>query len=103
MNQLHPGSEPFRMKQKTVFISITGRVQGVGFRYFAKFRAEECRIKGWVKNTPAGNVEIEASGNSTDLDTFIDWMRTGPARAIVKTFSVTEIKPDRDFTNFSIR
>lgn len=91
------------MTRKTVFLQISGRVQGVGFRYFAQHKAEENDIKGWVKNTPDGHVEIEACGNQQNLETFIDWIKIGPVRAIIKTVSVTEIDDDRSFTNFSIR
>lgn len=91
------------MSKKTVFILVSGRVQGVGFRYFALHKANETGITGWVKNTGAGHVEIEASGDQQNLDTFIDWIKIGPARAIIKTVSVSEIDNDRVFTNFSIR
>lgn len=91
------------MTVKTVCLLLGGRVQGVGFRYFAKHRAEELKITGWVRNTPDGKVEIEAEGAPRDIETFIDWMKTGPARAIVKTISVSEITPARLFTNFTIR
>ena len=82
---------------------IGGRVQGVGFRYFALHKANELSIFGWIKNTPDGKVEIEVSGESENLKTYSDWMKIGPSRAIIKTFSESEIHPTRTFTNFSIR
>lgn len=88
---------------KSVYILIGGRVQGVGFRYFAQYKAEELQITGWVLNTPEGKVEIEASGEPEKLEIFTDWMRVGPARAVVKTFFTSEITPTRTFTNFIIR
>lgn len=88
---------------KSIYIIIDGRVQGVGFRYFALLKATELNLTGWVKNTRDGKVEIEASGEQQNLNTFIDWMKTGPTRAIIKTFSVSDITPTRTFTNFSIR
>lgn len=91
------------MPLEQVYIVIGGRVQGVGFRYFALTKAEELNITGWVKNTFNGNVEIEASGQPQNLKTFIDWMKIGPARAIIKTFTVSDISPKRNFTNFIIR
>ncbi len=90
------------MPVKSIFLVITGRVQGVGFRYFAEHKAAEFNLSGWVKNTPDGKVEIEATGESKYLSVFIDWMKIGPARAIIKTFSVSEITPTRTITNFTI-
>jgi len=88
---------------KSIYILIDGRVQGVGFRYFALQKANEFCIFGWVRNTPDGKVEIEAEGNPQNLKNFIDWMKIGPSRAIVQTFSVSDITPLRHFNNFIIR
>jgi len=88
---------------KSIYIIIDGRVQGVGFRYFSLHKATELNLTGWVKNSPDGKVEIEASGEPNNLSAFIDWMKTGPTRANIKTFSVSDITPIRKFTNFSIR
>jgi acylphosphatase len=91
------------MHRSQVFIVMGGRVQGVGFRYFALHRANEFHISGWVRNTPDGKVEIEAEGETQNLSEFIGRMKIGPARAIVQTFSVAEIQPPRNFTSFTIR
>jgi acylphosphatase len=91
------------MQTKSIFMILTGRVQGVGFRYFAQHKAEELHISGWVRNTIDNKLEIEATGEPGQLEIFTDWMKTGPSRAIIKTFSVTEILPVRNFTNFMIR
>jgi len=91
------------MPAKSVYLVISGRVQGVGFRYFAMQKAIEFNIHGWVTNLPDGKIEIEANGEPENLNIFIDWMRIGPTRAIIKTFSSTEITPTRTFKNFTIR
>ena len=90
------------MYKKQIHIVISGRVQGVGFRYFALHKAEQLSITGWVKNTSDGKVEIEALGEPQNLNTFIDWMKIGPTRAIIRTFSVSDISPERPFTKFTI-
>ncbi len=90
------------MQKKQVYILIGGRVQGVGFRYFVLRKAEQLDIAGWVKNTPEGKVEIEASGELQNINTFIDWMKIGPARAIIGSFSVSDISPERKFDHFAI-
>jgi acylphosphatase len=91
------------MPIKQVYIIIAGRVQGVGFRYYAQHRAMELNIKGWVQNTHDGKVEIEAMGDVQNLNTFIDWMKIGPARATIQSFTVSDISPQRTFTQFIIR
>jgi acylphosphatase len=88
---------------KTVYILIGGRVQGVGFRYFALHKANELHILGWVRNTPDRKLEIEAEGDPLNVDIFLDWIKIGPDRAMIQTFSVSEITPPRNFTNFTIR
>jgi len=90
------------MPEKSVYLIVTGRVQGVAFRYFAQQKANELHIKGWVRNTPDGKIEIEAEGESDTLEIFIDWMKTGPTRARINTFSNTEIKLS-GYKNFIIR
>lgn len=91
------------MQTRTIYLLIGGRVQGVGFRYFAQFKARELNIFGWVRNIPDNKVEIEAEGDAKDLETFVEWMRIGPARSGIRQFSVSEITPIRNFTSFIIR
>ena len=68
-------------------IKISGKVQGVGFRYFAHQKAIEIGIAGWVKNSRDGGVLIIAQGDETDLNTFIDFLQIGPARARIDNLS----------------
>jgi acylphosphatase len=91
------------MPVKSIYLVISGRVQGVGFRYFVRQKAQELNISGWVKNTPDGKLEIEAEGENHNLEIFIDWMRIGPSRAVIRSFSNSDIYPIRNFTNFIIR
>jgi len=91
------------MQVKSVYILIGGRVQGVGFRYFVQHKASELNICGWGRNTPDGKVEIEAEGEPNNLATFIEWLKIGPARAVIRTFSVSDITPLRQFKSFTIR
>jgi len=90
------------MPVKSVHILISGRVQGVGFRYFVLHKAEELQINGWVRNSPDGKVEIEAEGAEEQLSTFIDWIKIGPQRALVSTISVVEFSPQRNFITFQV-
>ena len=57
---------------------IKGRVQGVGFRWFVHREASELDLRGWVRNTEDGDVEVVASGNATDLAELRASLRRGP-------------------------
>jgi acylphosphatase len=62
---------------------VSGRVQGVGFRYFTAHRARVHAIAGWVKNRYDGKVEIEAEGSRGDLELFLGEIRSGPSSSHV--------------------
>jgi acylphosphatase len=71
-----------------VNITVTGRVQGVGFRYFARSEAFHLGIKGLVRNMPDGSVYIEAEGESDSIDKFIAWCKEGPPHAHIENVSI---------------
>lgn len=56
---------------------VKGRVQGVGFRWFVHREASEIGLKGWVRNTAEGHVEVVASGSPEDLAELKDALRKG--------------------------
>ena len=62
---------------------IKGRVQGVGFRWFVHREASELELRGWVRNTEEGDVEVVASGSAEDLAELRDSLRRGPRGARV--------------------
>ena len=62
---------------------IRGRVQGVGFRWFVHREASELELRGWVRNTEDGDVEIVASGAPEDLNELRSCLRRGPRGARV--------------------
>ena len=76
---------------KTAKITIIGKVQNVGFRNFAKRKADEYKIKGYVKNSIDGNVEIIAAGDEFKLEKFIRECRRGPLLASIKEVNVSYI------------
>jgi acylphosphatase len=71
---------------------ITGRVQGVGFRWFAMERAALEGITGWVRNLPTGQVEVVAEGEADAMERFERAVRQGPPRGRVDEVA-TEIVP----------
>lgn len=57
---------------------IRGRVQGVGFRWFVHREASELDLRGWVRNTEEGEVEVVAAGTADDLAELRSSLRRGP-------------------------
>lgn len=84
-------------------IRVSGRVHGVGFRYYARKRALEHNISGFVRNLPDNEVQIVAEGEIPDLDTFRDHMRIGPPMARVLRISVSKSPYTGSFEGFEIR
>jgi acylphosphatase len=84
-------------------ITVHGKVQGVGFRYFAQKKAAEFNITGYVRNMPGRVVLIVAEGENTDMDTFVDHMRMGPTMARVNQVSVSKSPYTGSFSAFEVR
>jgi len=72
---------------------ISGRVQGVGFRYFTEASARREGILGWVRNTPDGCVEVVAEGDAEALERFERTLRHGPRGARVERVDVDDTSP----------
>jgi len=87
---------------KAIQIKVKGKVQGVGFRYYTKQKADECQLSGFVQNKVDGSVYIEAQGEDADVDTFADWCRLGPEWSRVVECKISDM-PLADFTKFRIK
>ncbi|HQN99274.1 MAG TPA: acylphosphatase [Bacteroidales bacterium] len=74
-------------------ITISGRVQGVGFRYYIVRTAYELQIKGIIKNLPDGRVYIEAEGEPKNMELFLEKCRQGPPLAHITQMIVNECPP----------
>jgi acylphosphatase len=82
-------------------LTIKGKVQGIGFRWFAKQVAQSQAIEGTVKNLPNGDVEIFCQGSIYNLSLFTDAMRKGPKDAEVNSLDIKKTE-DQGFTGFKI-
>jgi acylphosphatase len=82
---------------------IGGRVQGVGFRYFAEAAAMREGIVGWVRNMPDGRVEISAEGDAEAVERFERSLRHGPPHAGVDRVDVDDLIPTGRETGFTIK
>jgi acylphosphatase len=85
----------------TKHLIIKGKVQGVFYRASAKKKAEELRVCGWVKNTKEGHVEALVSGETDQVDQFIEWCYKGPSDAEVDSVIVEDVE-NQSLHSFSI-
>ena len=88
---------------KAVRCQISGRVQGVGFRYTARDRASDLGLTGWVRNISGGRVEVFAQGSGPIVDVFLTWLHDGPTAARVDRLAEVPALPDPRFSEFEIR
>jgi acylphosphatase len=71
-------------------LRVTGRVQGVGFRYSAREQARALGLNGWVENLSDGSVRAVIQGEEEACHLFIRWCRKGPGFSWVERVDVTE-------------
>lgn len=83
-------------------VVVSGRVQGVGFRYLLEREAAVAGVAGWVRNTPEGTVEAVLEGPPSQVEEILGWMGRGPRGAAVVSVAVTEVAP-RGLAGFTIR
>mgnify|MGYP001035660796 CR=1 FL=1 len=91
------------MDEKQLKITITGRVQMVGYRWYAKQHADMLGIKGYVRNASRGEVEIIARAGHRELDTYIDYLKKGPSRSRVERVKKEECIKTDEYSDFSIK
>ena len=87
---------------RTVRGSVSGRVQGVAFRFSLLREAQDLGLTGWVRNTPDGRVLFLASGAPESVDALLDWARRGPPLARVDALEVADVDEDPPAT-FEVR
>jgi len=70
---------------------VSGRVQGVGFRWYTVRVATQCGVVGWVRNLPDGRVEAVAKGTTEAIDAFDAALRRGPRMSAVENVDKVDI------------
>ena len=83
-------------------IIVKGKVQGVFFRKYAKQKATELGLSGWVKNTISGDVEMFAQGNKEAVIELLEWCRQGSPAANVEKVESRDAAADTNLSNFSV-
>jgi acylphosphatase len=82
---------------------VSGRVQGVGFRFSAYDEAKDLALAGWVRNLAGGEVEILAEGKQENLQILAAWAHLGPPSAHVTEVRENWLDFTGEFTEFRIR
>jgi acylphosphatase len=82
---------------------VRGHVQGVFFRAFVESRAQSLGISGYVRNRPAGTVEVRAEGEKLKLETLVEHLKKGPPSSSVEDVAVKWGEFSGEFTGFRIR
>lgn len=85
---------------KQLHIKISGRVQGVGFRYSTVQLAQKLNLTGWIRNSEDGGVEIMAEGEENNLQELLKWTQTGPPSAQVENVEHALSDATHEFQEF---
>lgn len=95
MKKLHRDTQ-----YETITVTITGHVQGVGFRAAAVRQAHHFGIRGWVRNQPDGSVQALLQGPHDQVDRMLSWLHAGPPAARVDQVEHHETLTERYFDRF---
>ena len=82
---------------------LSGRVQGVGFRFSTADEARDRGLAGWVRNLDSGRVEAVFEGPRARVEDMLRWARDGPPGSYVKDVRVEWDEPQEHFERFEIR
>ncbi|MBC8345935.1 MAG: acylphosphatase [Candidatus Marinimicrobia bacterium] len=89
--------------ESSVRMIVSGKVQGVSFRWYSVRIGRNLKLKGYAKNLPDGSVEILVEGKTSDLETFIRKVKVGPNLARVDHVAMEWGNLNNAFDNFEIR
>ena len=76
-----------------VHVWISGHVQGVSFRYYAKDAANQANVSGWVKNLPDGRVEVVLEGEDSAVQDVLAFIKKAPTGSRVRNVTIKSEKP----------
>jgi len=88
---------------KCLKITISGLVQGVGYRYFCYKLAKSTGVCGFVRNLYTGDVELDLEGPEGILNDYIKELRIGPQSSVVKSVNIQRIESTGIYEDFSIK
>lgn len=85
------------------YLRFTGRVQGVGFRFFVNMNAERCHLTGWVKNMYDGSVTAEVQGTKLQVKQFLEITKNGNRFVRVEDVEAKELPLEDNERGFKVR
>ena len=85
-----------------VHLIVSGRVQGVNFRWSALTEARRLGLSGWVRNLPGGEVEAVAEGPKDQLEELVRWCRQGPRLARVSAVKTEWTQATGEWSDFRV-
>lgn len=86
----------------SALIRVTGRVQGVGYRFFAMHQANEFGLNGYVKNRGDGSVEVRVEGEKEIIEKYKSFLEQGPGYSSVDQVEITYEPYSAKYNNFSV-
>ncbi|MEN2766239.1 acylphosphatase [Ornithinibacillus xuwenensis] len=87
-----------------MYLHVSGRVQGVGFRYATKQKANDFELAGWVRNLEDGTVELEVEGKQESIQRFIDTLKEGFHPFIrVDHINMETLEKSKGYNGFKIK
>jgi len=87
---------------KAISATITGRVQGVGFRYTTRRVGQDLGLVGWVRNQPDGSVATVAQGSERAIGRFVAFLEQGPPAAVVTSVQIHDVATDPTLRGFRV-
>ena len=81
------------MTSTAVQVRVSGRVQGVAFRWEAQHAAQGFGVSGWVRNEPDGSVVAHVEGEPDAVNDMVVWLRAGPPASRVTNVAVRDAAP----------
>ncbi len=90
------------MDRACVKVSVSGFVQGVGYRYYVLDAANILKLTGYAKNLPDGKVEVVAEGQKEDLEILLEKLKRGSYSSRVEALDITWTKCENKHREFRI-
>ena len=97
------GEDNMSSDQHQLHVIVSGRVQGVSFRYFTRQRALQLGIRGWVQNNTDGTVEVKAQGTKEQLEGLLSFLHVGSPGSHVQNVKVEWESFTHQLQPFNIR